>query len=61
MELIKRLLGRRDKAEVRDPVSGGQGHPDAQISRETRAHMEAEVVADRARRGETEPRPSDSH
>jgi hypothetical protein len=61
MELIKRLFGRHEKAaETRDPVSARQGEPDARISRETRERMEAEVVADRARRGETGPRPSQS-
>jgi hypothetical protein len=60
MDFIKRLFRGRDTAAETRPMSAKQGDPDARISRETRERMEAEVVADRARRGDTEPRASDS-
>jgi hypothetical protein len=63
MTFIKRLLGRRDKQAI-EPLHGGVAARNADVDhspdRGTRSRMEAEVAADRERRGATDERPADA-
>jgi hypothetical protein len=64
MTFIKRLFGRKPKQAV-EPLHGSapRRNPDLDHSpdRGTRSRMEAEVAADRERRGATDERPGDSN
>ena len=57
MKFLKRLLRRQEKPAL-PPVPSGGMQTEAQQDA-TRKHMEAEVAADRRRRGATDIRPGD--
>jgi hypothetical protein len=63
MTFIKRLFGRKDKQAVEPlygAVPGRNADLDHSPDRGTRSRMEAEVTADRERRGARDERPADA-